>query len=107
MRLPRDAFIGHFQTVFQVHCLKLWRKRGKEPPEALPRCLHEWIGTANGIMDVDLQAFRAAVWPVVEELHRKGEGARPTPAELTGALFDVLSEAAIEVAIGPSRYGHG
>ena len=80
-------------AVFQVHCLKLWRQRSKEPPETMPRCLHEWIKTANGHMDLDVAAFCAFVWPVVEELYRKGKGTRPTPEELTGALYDALSEA--------------
>ena len=106
MNLPRDAFVSHFLPVFQVHCLKLWRQRSKEPPETLPRCLHEWIKTANGRMDLDLAAFRLVVWPVIEELHRKGKGARPTPEALTGALYDALSLAGREVTIGPPRRGH-
>lgn len=58
MKIPRDAFLNHFLPVFQVHCLKLWRQRSKEPPEALPRCLHEWIKTTNGRVNFDLTAFR-------------------------------------------------
>ena len=34
-------------------------------------------------MDLDLPAFRMIVWPVIEELHRKSNGMRPTPEELT------------------------
>jgi hypothetical protein len=37
------------------------------------------------------------VWPVVGELHRKGRGARATPEELTGALYDALSLAYSEI----------
>ena len=107
MNLSRDAFLNHFLPVFQVHCLKLWPKRSKMPPETLPRCLHEWIKTANGHMDRDLAAFRVVAWPVIEELHRKDKGARPTPEELTGALYDALSVAGMEVTIGPTRRGHG
>jgi hypothetical protein len=103
MDLPRDAFISHFLPVFQVHCLKLWRQRAKEAPETLPRCLHEWIKTANGHMDLDLAAFRVIAGPVVDYLHRKGKGTRPTPKALTGALYDALSVAGIEVTIGPTR----
>jgi hypothetical protein len=103
MNLSRDAFVSHFLPVFQVHCLKLWRQRSKEPPETLPRCLHEWIKTANGHMDLDLAAFRLVVWPAIEDLHRKGKGARPTPEVLTGALYDALSIAGTEVTIGPTR----
>ena len=58
-------------------------------------------------MDRDLAAFSVIVWPVVEELHRKGKGARPTPEELTGALYDALSVAGMEVTIGPTLDGHG
>ena len=79
----------------------------QEPPEALPRCLQEWIRTANGQMDIDLAAFRAIAWPVVEDLHRKSNGMRPTPDELTGALYDALSMAGVEVTIGPPRHRHG
>jgi hypothetical protein len=107
MNLPREAFISHLVPVFQAHCLKLWRQRAKEPPETLPRCLHEWIKTANGHMDLDLAAFRVIAAPVIDALHRKGKGARPTPEELTGALYDALSAAGIEVAIGPTRRGRG
>ncbi len=107
MNLPRAAFLSHFVPVFQVHCLKLWPKRSKVPPEALPRCLHEWIRTANGHMDLDLPAFREVVWPVIERLHRKTSGARPAPDELTGALYDALSAAGVEITIGPKRHGHG
>jgi hypothetical protein len=107
MKLPRDSFISHFLPVFQVHCLKLWRLKSKEPPETLPRCLHEWIKTANGHMDVDLAAFRVIVWPVIQELHRKGNGARPTPEELTGALYDALCVAGVEVTTGLPRRGQG
>jgi hypothetical protein len=105
--MPRDAFVSHFLPVFQVHCLKLWRQRAKEPPETLPRCLHEWIKTANGRMDLDLAAFRVIAWPVIERLHRKSNGMCPTPEELAGALYDALSVARIEVTIGLSRLGHG
>jgi hypothetical protein len=48
-------------------------------------------------MDIDLAAFRVIAWPVINELHRKGKGARPTPEELTGALYDALSVAGMEV----------
>src|SRR4051794_28610199 len=34
---PRDAFLEHFSTVFQVRCPKLWRPRSKKPPEMLAR----------------------------------------------------------------------
>jgi hypothetical protein len=105
VKLPRDSFISHFLPVFQVHCLKLWRLKSKEPPETLPRWLYEWIKTANGHMDLHLADFRVIVWPVIEELHRKGNGARPTPEELTGALYDVLSIVGVEVTIGPVRRG--
>ena len=71
----------------------------------MPRCLHEWIKTANGHMDLDVAAFCAFVWPVVEELYRKGKGARPTPEEITGALYDVLSVAGVEITT--TRHGHG
>ena len=54
-------------------------------------------------MEIDLAAFRVIVWPFIEELHRKGKGARPTPEALTGALYDALSGAGIEVTIGPTR----
>ena len=91
MNLSRGAFLNHFLPVFQVHCLKLWPKRSKMPPETLPRCLHEWIKTANGRVDRDLAAFRVVAWPVIEELHRKSKGTRPTPEELTGALYGALS----------------
>ena len=83
----RNAFLNNFLAVFQVHCLKLWRQRSKEPPEILPQCLHEWIKTVNGRMDVDLAAFRLVVGPVVEDLHRKGRGARPTPEETHGGAL--------------------
>jgi hypothetical protein len=79
----------------------------KVPPETLPGCLHEWIKTANGRVDLDLAAFRVIVWLVVEELHRKGKRSRPTLEELTGALYDALSVAGVEVTIGPTRRGHG
>jgi len=105
MNLPRDAFLNHFTPVFQVHCLKLWRLRAKEPPEILPRCLHEWIKTDNGSVEADLEFFRSIVWPVIERLHRKSNGLRPTPDELTGALYDALDAAGIEVTIGPARSG--
>lgn len=104
MNLSRDAFLNQFTTTFQVHCLKFWRKGAKEPPETLPRCLHEWIKISNGRMDLDLAAFRVIVTPVIAELHRKGKGARPTPEELTGALYDALSQAEVEVSIGPVGY---
>jgi hypothetical protein len=58
-------------------------------------------------MDLDLAAFRVVVWPVIEELHRKGKGARPTPEELTGALYDALSVPGVDVTIGPRLRGHG
>ena len=73
----------------------------------LPQCLHEWIKTANGRMDVDLAAFRVIVWPVVEDLYRKGKGARPAPEEFTGALYDALSGAGVEVTIGLALHGNG
>ncbi|WP_428672027.1 hypothetical protein [Reyranella sp.] len=106
MRLPRDAFIGHFSPVFQAHGLKFWRRRAKEPPETMPRCLLEWTRTANGRTDVFPEDFRSIVWPVIERLHREGKGERPTPAELTGAVDDALSAAEVEVTIGPARHGH-
>lgn len=102
--LSRDYFLNHFQSVFQVHVLKLWRKGTKVPPETLPRALHEWIKTANGRMDLDLAAFRVLVWPVIEELHRKSKGARPEPSELAGAVCDASSRAGIEVTIGKARH---
>jgi len=107
MKLPRDAFLNHFTPVFQVHCLKLWRRRSKEPPEVLPEALHEWIKTANGRMDLDRPAFGAIAAPVIAELHRKGKGERPSPEELTGALYDALSAAGVEVTIGPALRPHG
>jgi len=57
-------------------------------------------------MGLDLAAFRLVVWPVIEELHRKGKGARSTPEELTTALYDALSMAGTEVTVGPLRRGH-
>lgn len=101
MKLPRDTFINHFQSTLQVHCLKFWPMRSKAPPEILPGCLFEWIKTCNGRMDIDRFAFRRIVWPAIEELYRQGKGARPTPGELTGALYDALSAAGVEVTIGP------
>jgi hypothetical protein len=72
MNIPPEAFVSHFKPVFQVHCLKLWRQR------SLPRCLHEWIKTEpTGHMDIDLAAFRVNAWLVIDELQRKGKGARP------------------------------
>jgi hypothetical protein len=44
------------------------------------------------------------VWPFIEELHRQGKGARPEPGVLTGALYDALSAAGVEVTIGPVRH---
>jgi hypothetical protein len=105
--LSRDAFVSHFQPVFQVHCLRFWRQRSKEPPETLPTCLHEWIKTANGRMDLDIAAFRLVVWPTIEEVHRTGKGARPTPDALAAALYDGLSAAGVEVTLGPMLTGHG
>jgi hypothetical protein len=101
--LSRDAFVSHFGPVFQVHCLKFWRKGSKTTPETLPRALHEWILTANGQMDLDLPAFRAVVEPAIAELHLRTKGARPTAEELTGAVYDGLSRAGVEVTIGPPR----
>ncbi len=100
MNIPRDAFISHFQPVFQVHCLKLWHKGAKVPPEVLPRALHEWIATANGRIPLSLADFRVIVEPVIAELHRNGKGARPTAEELTGAVYDGLARAGVEVALG-------
>jgi hypothetical protein len=106
MNLPRDAFVSHFLPVFQVHCLKFWRKGTKVPPEVLPRALHEWIGTTNGRMGLGVADFRVIVEPVIAELHRKGNGSRPTAEELTGAVHYGLSRAGVEVAIGPPLRAH-
>lgn len=107
MNVPRDTFISHFQPTFQVHCLKFWPNNPKVPPEILPGCLFEWINTSNGRMDLDRLAFRMIVWPAIGELYRQGKGARPTPTELTGAVYDALSAAGVEVTIGPALPGHG
>jgi hypothetical protein len=103
MNLPRETFMSHFRPVLQVHCLKFWPMRSQAPPEILPGCLFEWIKTANGRMDLDRLAFRMIVWPAIEELYRQGKGVRPTPDEFTGALYDALSAAGVEVTIGGSR----
>jgi hypothetical protein len=54
-------------------------------------------------MDLDFQPFREVAWPVIERLHRKTNGARPTPDELTGVLYDALSAAGVDVSIGAPR----
>jgi hypothetical protein len=106
LQLSREAFVSHFSPAFKVNCLKFWRKGAKVPPEVLPRALHEWIGTANGRMCLGVAEFRVIVEPVVAELHRKGNGSRPTAEELTRALYDALSQACVDVAIGPPRRAH-
>jgi len=107
LKLSREAFMSHFNPVFQVHCLKFWRKGTKVPPEVLPRASHEWIGTANGRMGLGVADFRVIVEPVIAELHRKGKGERPSPEVLTGAVYDALAQAGVEVALGPALRGHG
>jgi len=89
MNLPRAAFDNHFSPVFQVHCLR------------------EWTKIANGQTHIFPEDFHSIVWPVIERLHREGKGERPSPDELTGAVYDALSAAGVEIAIGPNRHGHG
>lgn len=103
MKLSRETFVSHFTPVFQVHCLKHWRQGSKEPPETLSRALHEWIGTANGRMDLDLSAFRRIVEPFIAALHRRQKGVRPEPAAFTAALYDALRAAGVDVTLGPPR----
>lgn len=55
--------------------------------------------TANGRMDLDLPAFRVIEEPFIAELYRQRKHKRPEPSEFTGALYDALSAAGMEVTI--------
>jgi hypothetical protein len=107
MHLPRHSFIDQFSIPFMVHCISMWRRGSKQPPDHIPRCLYEWIKTTNGTVSVPLQEFRPIVEPVVADLHRKGKGDRPDAKELAGAVYDALSAAGVEVTIGEPRRPHG
>jgi hypothetical protein len=54
-------------------------------------------------MNLDLPTFRLIVEPFIAALHRQQKGERPEPAAFTGGLYDALSQAGVEVVLGPPR----
>jgi hypothetical protein len=105
MEITRDRFIEQLAIAFQVHCLRLWRRRSKEAPPHLSTCLYEWIRTNGGRMALAGPAFGELVRPVIEQLHRvTPQGERPDAKDLAGRLYDALAAADVEVTIAaPAR----
>jgi hypothetical protein len=69
MKLPREEFIGQFAIPFHVHCLKLWSRRASAPPYSVARCCYEWIGTANGSVNLTAHEFAVAARSVIGEFY--------------------------------------
>ena len=107
MNLSRDRFLNQFAIAFQVHSLKFWSKRAKEPPLHMSTSMYETIRMCDGVMSLSAREFSDLVQPLIEELHRRTpKGIRPTPCDLASNTYDVLAAAGVEVTIVPSLRGH-
>ncbi|MDI1283811.1 MAG: hypothetical protein PSV46_05420 [Reyranella sp.] len=108
MDLSRDRFLDHFVIAFQVHCLKPWKKRAKEPPFHVSTTMYETIRMCGGRMPLKAREFSDLLQPLIEELHRRTpKGERPQPHDLAGGTYDALAAAGVEVTIKPPIHGHG
>lgn len=108
MDLSRDRFLDQFAIGFQVHSLKLWKKREKEPPFHVSTSMYETIGMCGGLMPLKTREFGDLMQPLIKELHRRTpKGERPRPHDLASGTYDALAAAGVEVTIKPPLQGHG
>lgn len=108
MQISREHFIGQFWPPVQVHSLKLWRLRAKEPPDHLPRALYDALELCGGIIPIDVLQFRAILQPVIAELHRTiPKGQRPEVRHLLGRVYDALDQAGVDIGIRPPLQPRG
>lgn len=110
MLTPRDTFLDQFTSTILVRGIQTWSLRLIRPPEHLPGCLYDAMIVCNGRFSVTRDQFHAVIWPLVVEVHetgRKAKGRRPDASAFADRLYDVLSQAGIEITIGPPVEAHG
>ena len=110
MLTPRDTFLSQFTSTILVRGTQGWQFRLIKPPEWFPGSLYDAMKTCNGKFSVTRCEFYDAIWPLVVEVHeagRKAKERRPDASAFAGRLYDVMSQAGIEVTIGPPVEAHG